>query len=316
MSSPRRPRHFGAQRTEIATSGAAAATVASLERQPGADVLKGRLFKGALLVGVALALGGLVWLIVDALIEGGGRLSLSLIFDRGSADPEKAGLWSAILGSVYLMIGVIAAVVPLGVGAAIYLEEYANRERWWNRLIELNIQNLAGVPSIVYGILGLAFIVRGPLDLGFILFAGSMTVALLVLPTVILAAREAIRAVPSSIREGSLALGATKWQTIRRQILPASVPGIVTGVILAVSRAIGETAPLLLVGATVFVTFDPSFFDDKGYTVLPVQIFQWVQRPQDEFRVLAAAGIIVLLGLLLAMNSFAIWLRNRYEQRW
>ena len=316
MSPSRPPRSFTAQRTEIAASGAAAATAATLEQRPGADVLKGRAFKAALLLGLALALGGLVWLIVDALIEGGGRLSLSLIFDEGSANPEKAGLWSALLGSIYLIVGVIALVVPLGVGAAIYLEEYANKERWWNRLIELNIQNLAGVPAIVYGILGLAFIVRGPLDLGFILFAGSMTLALLVLPTVIIAAREAIRAVPSSIREGSLALGATRWQTVRRQILPASIPGIVTGVILAVSRAIGETAPLLLVGATVFVTFEPSFFDDKGYTALPVQIFQWVQRPQDEFRVLAAAGIIVLLGLLLAMNSFAIWLRNRYEQRW
>jgi phosphate transport system permease protein len=205
--------------------------------------------------------------------------------------------------------------VPLGVGAAVYLEEYADKERWWNRAVELNIQNLAAVPSIVYGILGLAFIVRGPLDIGFVVLAGSMTLSLLVLPTVIIAAREAIRAVPPSIREGSLALGATQWQTIRRQVLPASIPGIATGVILAISRAIGETAPLLLVGAAAFVTFNPSGFLDR-YTVLPVQIFNYFSRAQDEYIVLAAAGIIVMLLLLLAMNSFAIWLRNRYEQKW
>ncbi|MGH2782784.1 MAG: phosphate ABC transporter permease PstA, partial [Thermoleophilaceae bacterium] len=240
---------------------------------------------------------------------------LDLLFEKGSGDPEEAGLQQALLGTIYLIGGVLATVVPLGVGAAIYLEEYADDTKWWNRLIEVNIQNLAAVPSIVYGILGLAFIVRGPLDLGFVVAAGSLTLALLVLPTVILAGREAIRAVPSSIREGSLALGATKWQTIRHQVLPASIPGVVTGVILAVSRAIGETAPLLLVGAATFVTFNPSFFEG-GYTALPVQIFQWVTRPQDEFRVLAAAGIVVLLIVLLAMNSFAIWLRNRYEQQW
>ena len=303
-------------RTQIAVEGARAATVVSLERQPAADVFKGRVFKGVLPLGIGFALAGLVWLIADTMAEGAGRLSWDLISAEGSSNPEEAGMWPAIVGSVYLMLGVITLVVPLGVGAALYLEEYADKERWWNRLVELNIQNLAGVPSIVYGILGLAFIVRGPLDLGFILFAGSITLALLVLPTVVLASREAIRAVPDSIRQGALALGATKWQMIRRQVLPASVPGIATGLILAISRAIGETAPLLLVGATVFVTFDPSFFGDKGYTALPTQIFEWVRRPQDEFRVLAAAGILILLALLLAMNSFAIWLRNRYEQRW
>ena len=303
-------------RTEIAASGAAAATTATLGRQPRGDVIRGRLFQGALLAGIGLAVASIVALIADAFIEGGGRLSLDLIFAGGSGNPEEAGLLSALLGSAYMMACVIATVVPLGVGAAVYLEEFANKERWWNRLIELNIQNLAAVPSIVYGILGLAFIVRGPGSLGFILVAGAITLALLVLPTVILASREAIRAVPDSIRQGSLALGATLWQTVRRQVLPAAVPGIVTGVILAISRAIGETAPLLLVGATVFVTFNPTFFGSNGYTAMPVQIFQWVTRPQDEFRVLAAAAIIVLLVLLLAMNSFAIWLRNRYEQRW
>ncbi len=304
-----------AARTEIATSGAAAAAAVSLERQPGADVLTGRLFKAGLLGAIGLAILMLAALIGDALIEGWPRLGLDLVFDEGSGDPQEAGMLSAILGSLYMMAVVVATVVPLGVGAAIYLEEYADKTRWWNRVIEINIQNLAAVPSIIYGILGLGFIVRGPLDLGFILLAGAMTLALLVLPIVIIAAREAIRAVPPSIREGALALGATKWQTIRRQVLPASLSGIATGVILAVARALGETAPLLLVGATVFVTFDPQPFEG-GYSALPVQIFQFATRPQEEFQTLAAAGIIVMLAVLLAMNSFAIWLRNRYEQRW
>ena len=190
----------------------------------------------------------------------------------------------------------ILLVVPIGVGAAIYLEEYADRTKWWNRVIEVNLQNLAAVPSIIYGILGLGFIVRGPLDLGFILAAGAITLALLVLPIVIIAGREAIRAVPPSIREGSLALGATQWQTIRKQVLPAAIPGITTGVILAVSRALGETAPLLLVGATVFVTFNPEPFSPDGYSALPVQIFQYATRSQEEFQALAAAGIILMLG--------------------
>jgi phosphate transport system permease protein len=207
-------------------------------------------------------------------------------------------------------------VVPIGVGAAVYLEEYADNTRWWNRAIETNIQNLAAVPSIIYGILGLGFIVRGPADLGFILAAGAITLALLVLPIVIIASREAIRAIPDSIREGSLALGATRWQTVSRQILPAAVPGVATGVILAVSRALGEAAPLLLVGATVFVTFDPTPFSSDGYSAMPVQIFQYAKRPQDEFQAVAAAGIVVMLAVLLVVNSFAIWLRNRYERQW
>ncbi len=270
-----------------------------------------------LLLAVGFALLGLVALIVQQTIKGAPAFSTKLITNAPSTVfPEDAGFRPAIIGSIYLMVGVIVLIVPLGVGAAVYLEEYANKERWWNRVIELNIQNLAAVPSIIYGILGLGFIVRGPLDLGPILAAGALTLALLVLPTVILAAREAIRAVPPSIREGSLALGATQWQTIRRQVLPASIPGIATGVILAISRALGEAAPLLLVGAATFVTFNPEFFSDAGYSAMPVQIFNYALRPQDEFRVLAAAGVVLMLVVLLAMNSFAIWLRNRYEQQW
>jgi len=304
------------ERARLATAGARATTVGSLNRQPGGDVLKGNVFLALLLLALAVSLLGLTAIIVQAAVNGAPAFSLGLFTDPPSSLAERAGFRPALIGTLYLIGGVILLIVPLGVGAAIYLEEYADGTRWWNRLVELNIQNLAGVPSIIYGILGLAFIVRGPLDLGFIVAAGSLTLGLLVLPTVILAAREAIRAVPPSIREGSLALGATRWQTIRRQVLPASVPGIATGVILAISRAIGETAPLLLVGATTFVTFNPSFFGDDGYSALPVLIFNYATRPQDEFRVLASAGVIVMLIVLLAMNAFAVWLRNRYEQQW
>jgi phosphate transport system permease protein len=307
----------GAPRNRLAVAGARATTEAMLRDQPRGDVIRNTVFAGLLLLAVAIALAGLTALLVQAFVRGSSALSLDLITNPPStAFPEKAGYRPAIIGSIQLIAGVLLFVVPIGVGAAIYLEEYADNSRWWNRLIEVNIQNLAAVPSIIYGILGLAFIVRGPLDLGFILVAGSMTLALLVLPMVIIASREALRAVPDSIRQGSLALGATQWQTIRRQVLPASIPGIATGVILAVSRALGETAPLLLVGATVFVTFDPTPFGSDGYSAMPVQIFNYALRPQDEFQTLAFAGVIVMLVVLLAMNSFAIWLRNRYEQRW
>ncbi|HEU4393130.1 MAG TPA: phosphate ABC transporter permease PstA [Solirubrobacterales bacterium] len=306
-----------APRNRLAVAGARATTKAMLREQPRGDVIRNAVFAGLLLLAVAIALAGLTALLVQAFVRGSSALSLDLITNPPStAFPEKAGYRPAIIGSLQLIAGVMLFVVPVGVGAAIYLEEYADSSRWWNRLIEINIQNLAAVPSIIYGILGLAFIVRGPLDLGFILAAGSLTLALLVLPMVIIASREALRAVPDSIRQGSLALGATQWQTIRRQVLPASIPGIATGVILAVSRAIGETAPLLLVGATVFVTFDPTPFGTDGYSAMPVQIFNYALRPQDEFQTLAFAGVIVMLVVLLAMNSFAIWLRNRYEQRW
>jgi phosphate transport system permease protein len=290
--------------------------VNSLGRQPRGDAARGRLFFGVLLIAVGIALLGLIAVILQSAIKGADAFGTHLVTDGPSTiHPEQAGFRPAIIGSLYLILGVLLLIVPIGVGAAVYLEEYANRDRWWNRLVELNIQNLAAVPSIIYGILGLAFIVRGPLSLGFVALAGSLTLSLLVLPTVIIASREAIRAVPPSIREGSLALGATQWQTIRRQVLPASIPGIATGVILALSRAIGEAAPLLLVGAATFVTFDPQPLSG-GYSAMPVQIFNYALRPQDEFKVVAAAGVILMLIVLLAMNSFAIWLRNRYEQQW
>ena len=314
---PAPPGETEAGRVRFATDGARAVTLEMLSEQPRKDLVKGTIFFALLLLALAVALVGLAAIIIQAAVNGAPAFSLDLFTNGPSTiNPSEAGFRPALVGTVYLILGVIVLVVPLGVGAAVYLEEYGDREKWWNRTIELNVQNLAGVPSIIYGILGLAFIVRGPLDLGFILVAGSMTLALLVLPTVILAAREAIRAVPPSIREGSLALGATQWQTIRRQVLPAAIPGVVTGVILAISRAIGETAPLLLVGAATFVTFNPTFLGDNGYSALPVLIFNYASRPQDEFRVLASAGVVVMLIVLLAMNSFAIWLRNRYEQQW
>lgn len=313
--SPRLP-GMPSERTRLATAGAQATVAASLGARPRGDRWRGNFFLALLLLAVAIAMLALAAVIIQNAIKGSSAFGTHLVTDGPSTIfPEKAGFRPAIIGSLYLMAGVILFVVPVGVGAAVYLEEYADGSRWWNKLIELNIQNLAAVPSIIYGILGLAFIVRGPLDLGFVALAGALTLSLLVLPTVIIASREAIRAVPPSIREGSLALGATQWQTIRRQVLPASIPGIATGVILAISRALGEAAPLLLVGAATFVTFDPQPLSG-GYSALPTQIFNYALRPQDEFKVVAAAGVILMLVVLLAMNSFAVWLRNRYEQQW
>jgi phosphate transport system permease protein len=305
------------ERTRLATAGAHAAVVGALTSQPRGEKWRGRLFFTVLLFAVGIALLGLVAVIVQSAIKGSSAFGTHLFTEGPSRlNPEEAGFRPSIIGSLYLIVGVVLLIVPIGVGAAIYLEEYADKTRWWNRLTELNIQNLAAVPAIIYGILGLAFFVRGPLDLGQVVAAGSLTLALLVLPTVILAAREALRAVPPSIREGSLALGATQWQTIRRQVLPAAIPGIVTGVILSVSRALGEAAPLLLVGAAGFVTADQPNPFEGGYSAMPVQIFGYATEAKDEFKVLAAAGVVVMLLVLLAMNSFAIWLRNRYEQQW
>jgi phosphate transport system permease protein len=267
-------------------------------------------------IGLAfLALGALV---VDVVSDGAGTLNWGFITSFSSSQADKAGAEAAIMGTLWLMVVCIVFIVPVGVATAIYLEEMADNTRWWNRAIEVNIQNLASVPSVVYGILGLAFLVRGPLHLGNVVLAGGLTLGLLVLPVVIIAAREAIRAVPPSIREGSMALGATQWQTIWRQVLPAAVPGITTGVILALARAIGETAPLIVVGAATYIAFNPEGLD-SSFTALPIQIFEWISRPsnpENNFQPLAAAGILVLLIMLGAMQAVAIWLRNRYEQKW
>jgi len=233
-----------------------------------------------------------------------------------SSDPEKAGVRTAILGSLWTIAITILFAFPLGVGAAIYLEEYATDNRI-NRIIRTNINNLAGVPSIIYGMLGLAIFVRGleGLTNGRTILSAGMTLGLLVLPLIIINAQEAIRAVPGSLRQASYGLGATRWQTIWSHVLPNALPGILTGTILAVSRAIGETAPLVVVGASTLIFADPAGPFSK-FTTLPIQIYQWTARPQAEFRNIAAAAIIVLLALLLTMNAAAVLLRNRYGKRW
>jgi phosphate transport system permease protein len=275
---------------------------------------KSRLFVGAMLVCLSISFGTLAWLLGTTLVDGLPALSKQLFTDPPSTVPEEAGARPAILATIYLAVLLLGMAVPIGVLTAIYLEEYARKERWYNRLLELNIQNLAAVPAIVYGILGLAFVVRGPVGVGRVLLAGAIILTLVVLPTVIIASREAIRAVPDSIRQGGFALGATKWQVVSRQVLPAAIPGIATGSILALSRAVGETAPLLLIGALQYVAFDPTVLG--AFTALPVQIYTWVKLPDPAFQTLAAAAIIVLLVIVLTMNALAIFLRNRYRQTW
>ena len=299
---------------QIAEQAAARAAIGSASR--GSRVRQG-VFSGLMLGALTIAVVALLVLLGDVFGDGADKLSPELFTNQPSKiRPETSGFQSALIGTLYLMLIVGFLVVPLGVATALYLEEFADRERWWNRLVEVNIQNLAGVPSVVYGILGLAFIVRGPLELGRTIIAGGITLALLVLPVVIIVSREAIRAVPSSIREGSLALGATKWQTIWKQVLPGSIAGIATGVILALSRAIGETAPLLILGAAISPRINPTL-DNEVLTAMPLQIFNWTRDSQvDQFLPLAAAAILVLMVVLLLMNSFAIFLRNRYEQKW
>jgi phosphate transport system permease protein len=274
---------------------------------------KNRLFKAAMLFCMFVAFGTLIVLLVDTVVTGWPALSEQLLTGLPSTVPDEAGARPAILATLYLGALVLLFSVPIGVLTAIYLEEYANRERWWNRAIEVNIQNLAAVPAIVYGILGLAFIVRG-IGVGRVVLAGGLILTLVVLPTVVVASREAIRSVPDSIRQGAFALGATKWQVVWRQVLPAAIPGIATGSILALSRAVGETAPLIMVGAITYVAFNPTLLGP--YTALPVQIYNWTKQPDADFQTLAAAGAIVLLVIVLSMNAVAIFLRNRYRKQW
>lgn len=243
--------------------------------------------------------------------EGIRWLDIQFLTEFPSRFPEKAGIKSALWGTVWLITLTAGISIPVGVAAAIYLEEFSPRNRL-SQLIEVNIGNLAGVPSIVYGILGLVLFVRF-LALGRSVLAGSLTMTLLILPVIIIAAREALRAVPDSIRHAAFALGATRWQAVRSQVLPVALPGILTGVILALSRAIGETAPLVMIGALTYVAFVPEGPMD-AFTALPIQIFNWASRPQEDFHQLAAAGIIVLLVTLLLMNATAVWIRQRAER--
>jgi len=267
-------------------------------------------FAALCLAATLLAIAALAVLLIDVTSQGIGRLSWDFINSFPSRKPEEAGIKAALWGTIWMMGLTAAFAVPLGLGAAIYLEEYAGRN-WFTRVVQVNIANLAGVPSIVYGLLGLALFVRA-LELQRSVLAGALTMALLVLPIIIIAAQEALRAVPSSIREAAYALGATRSQMVFRQVVPAALPGVLTGIILALSRAIGETAPLIMIGALLFVPFTPSGPLDR-FTVLPIQIFNWASRPQKEFQENAAAGIIVLLAVLLTMNAVAIGLRNRFQ---
>jgi phosphate transport system permease protein len=273
--------------------------------------LSGTIFYGACLAAIAFALLTLVLLLFDVLRRGLPWLDLQFLTGVPSRRPTEAGLFPALVGSLY--IGVIVAVItfPLGVAAAIYLEEY-QRASWLNRLLRRNISNLAGVPSIVYGIFGLGLFVR-TLGLGYTLIAGALTLVLVILPVVIIASMEALRAVPASQREAAYAMGATRWQMVQRSVLPAAGPGILTGIILAMSRAVGETAPLIIIGAVTFVTYTPQVFEG-GFTVLPIQVYQWAQRPQEEFQGITAAAIITILALMFVLNAAALVIRIRLSR--
>lgn len=265
--------------------------------------------------GIVCTLSGLVVLaifIIDILIDGVQRLDWKFITSLPSRFPEKAGILTAWTGTVWIFCLTAIIAIPIGVAAGIYLEEYNKKGRLAN-LLEINIANLAGVPSIIYGILGLEIFVR-ILNFGGSLLAGSFTLALLILPIIIVATREAIRAVPKTIKEASFALGATKWQTINRQVLPASASSIITGIILALSRAVGETAPLIVIGALAYVPFVAKTPMEE-FTVLPIQIFNWVSRPQQGFITDAAAAIIILLGFVFIMNGVAVYIRNKAQRK-
>lgn len=272
----------------------------------------GQIIYFLLLSCVLIGIAGLLVLLIRILFDGVDWLTWHFITNFPSRHPELAGMKSAIFGTIWTIALTGVFTVPIGIGAAVYLEEYSPKN-WFTQIIEINISNLAGVPSIVYGLLGLALFVQW-MSIGRAVLAGALTLALLVLPIVILASREAIKAVPDSYRQASYALGATKWETQKSVVLPSAMPSILTGVILALSRAIGEAAPIIAISALVYLTFIPTNPLSR-FTVMPIQIFNWVSRPQDEFRGLAAAGIIILLLILLGMNSIAIYLRNRYQKQ-
>lgn len=269
-------------------------------------------FQGFCLAANITALIFLFVLLMDVLVKGSPSLSLHFLSEYPSRFPERSGILSAMVGTGMMMLITAGLAIPMGVGAAVYLEEYAKNTRLI-RFLKLNIQNLAGVPSIIYGILGLTLFVRG-LDLGRSVIAGAATMALLILPIITISAQEALRAIPDSFRVAGFGIGMTRWQVVRFQLLPLAIPGMLTGVILALSRAIGESAPMIMIGALTFVAFLPSSPMDS-FTVLPIQIFNWTARPQKGFHDIAAAGIIVLLAFLLLMNAVAIFMRIHYKRK-
>lgn len=273
---------------------------------------KATIVQGLLFVATALAILVLALLLWDIVTSGARSVTWGLLTNKPSSRPGKAGLGPALLGTLWVigLTGLFA--FPVGIGAAVYLEEYAPNNRW-TRLLKTNIANLAGVPSVVYGLLGLGVFVS-LFALGRSVISGALTMALVILPVIIISSQEAIRAVPPSLRQAAFALGATRWQVARDHVIPAAMPGILTGIILSISRAIGETAPLLVVGASAYVTFNPAGLTSI-YTVIPVQIYEWARRPQQEFKDLAAAAIIVLMALLLMLNAAAIFMRQRFAKK-
>ncbi|MEA5605309.1 phosphate ABC transporter permease PstA [Nostoc sp. UHCC 0252] len=277
-----------------------------------------KVFAIATWVATSFALLVLVILLIDVLTDGLSRLNWSFLTSFSSRRASSAGILAPLVGTIWLLVITALISFPLGVGAGIFLEEYA-QDNWFTRLIEINIANLAAVPSIIYGLLGLQIFVRvmEPITRGRSVLAGALTLSLLILPIIIITTRESLRAVPDSLRQAGFALGANRWQIIREQIFPIALPGILTGTILALSRAIGETAPLIVVGAVGFITFLPQLSPQglqSSFTALPIQIFDWVSRPQVEFHQNAAAGIVVLMIVLMLMNSTAIFLRNKFQQ--
>lgn len=282
----------------------------SKERSPASLV-----FLMLLWLSLFVAFATLVALIVTTLTEGAGRLNADLFTEYPSSRPAQAGARPAILGSLWVIVTTAVMAIPLGIAAAVHLEEFADRKHWINRLIEVNIQNLSAIPSIIYGMLAIGTLALIGVGNKNIVIGGALALALLILPVIIIATREALRAVPREMRQGSLALGSTELQTTWRITLPSAVPGIATGTILALSRALGEAAPLLLLGALVFISFDPNGLM-SGFTTMPIQIYGWTSAPQAGFRELAAATSIVLVGVLLLMNALAIIIRNRYQRRW
>ncbi|PWU68510.1 phosphate ABC transporter permease PstA [Gracilibacillus dipsosauri] len=275
-------------------------------------VVRNKAFKSLFIAATSIALIFLALLIYRILSQGIDYLSIDFLRNYPAPYIEEAGIFAGLMGSIFLISITAPVSIILGVSTALYLEEYAKQNRF-TRFIQVNVQNLAGVPSIVFGLLGLTFFVY-ILELGYSLIAGALTMSLLVLPVIVVASQEAIRSVPKELREASIGMGATKWQTIWRIVLPASIPGILTGSILALSRAIGETAPLIIVGAAAAIYTIPDSFFSK-YTVMPIQIWSWTSRPQEEWQYVAAAGIIVLLIILLCMNAIAVWIRNKFQNR-
>jgi phosphate ABC transporter permease subunit PstA len=296
--------------TDLRPTRSLQATAKSGEHNPKAIV-----FLVLLWLAMFIAMTVLLVLLVSILIQGAPRLDLRLFTEYPASSPRRAGARPAILGTIWVILTTAVLTIPLGIAAAVQLEEFADKTKRLNHLIEVNVQNLAAIPSVVYGLLALAVLTLMGVQNKNLVIAGATALGLLILPVIIIATREALRSVPAEIRQGSLALGATPLQTMWRQTLPSAVPGIATGAILALSRAMGEAAPLLLLGGLVFVSFDPNGLL-SGFTTLPIQIFNWTGRPQEEFRVLAAAASIVLLVLLLAMNGLAIYIRNHFQRRW